>query len=37
MKYCIIKTSLGVENRTQYSNHQVKNTVKNQIYAKKLQ
>ena len=32
-----IKASLRVENRTQYMNHQMNSTVKNQIYSKKSQ
>ena len=37
MKYCIIKASLRVENRTQYTNRQMNNAVKNKIYLKEPQ
>ena len=32
-----MKTSLNVQNRTQYTNHQMNNAVTNQIYPKKSQ
>ena len=32
-----IKASLSVENRTQYTNHQMNNAVKNKIHLKKSQ
>ena len=37
MKYYIIKASLKVENRTQYTNRQMNNAVKNKIYLKESQ
>ena len=37
MKYCIIIASLRVEDTTQYTNHQMNNAVKTQIYLKNSQ